>query len=225
MKKFLSAVICLSTILAWQPAQSGSFINWQPLLKDVVATNPGFESIAPFFIFKDRDQDGDEDELYINFHVWSTSAATPTKLFKTQQRGVLLPAPPCSSPIANSVNSDFDVKFTNETGGRSNVVVLFIIECTESGTFDLKEAIKTIVYSADVTKAPSGGGTSWLKAWNEDTLAFNNLDWDTDGSKEIILTLVVEDPATGNEDTRLIILQQSDGTVEYSARYPIVIVN
>lgn len=221
MKKFLSAVICLSTILAWQPAQSGSFINWQPLLKEVVATSLGIESIAPFFLFKDVDQDGDEDQLYISFSVWSTS--TSTKLFKTQLRGVNLPALPCTNPV--SFDTDFDVKFTNETGGRSNVVVLFIMECTESGTFEFKEAIKTIVYSADVTKAPGAGGTSWLKTWNEDTIAFNNLDWDGDNAKEIILTLAIEDPATGEEDVRVIILQQSDGAVEYSARYPIVTVN
>lgn len=225
MKKFLSAVICLSTVVAWQPAQSGSFINWQPLLKEVVGTNTGLESIAPLFLFKDTNQDGVEDELYINFHVWSTTATTPTKLFKTKLRGVNLPALPCTNPIASSVDTDFDVKFTNETGGRSNVLVLFVMECSESGTFEFKEAIKTIVYSADVTKAPGAGGTSWLKAWNEDTLAFNNLDWDNDASKEIILTLVLEDPATGDEDTRLIILQQSDGAVEFSARYPIVTVN
>jgi hypothetical protein len=220
MKKFLSAAICLSTLLAWQPAQSGSFINWQPLIKEVVATSPGIELIAPLFLFRDVDQDGVEDALFVSFTVWDL--ATNTKLFKTQQRGVNLPALPCTNPA--SFDTDFDVKFTNETGGRSNVVVLFVMDCIETGTLEFKEAIKTIVYSADVTKAPGAGAdVAWLKAWNEDSIAFNNLDWDNDGQKEIILTLVVEN-TNGAEDALTIILTQVNGAVEATARHPIAFV-
>ena len=51
-------------------------------------------------------------------------------------------------------------------------------------------------------------------------MAFNNLDWDNDTFKEIIVTLVFDEVAT--IDARVMILNQATGAVEAANRYTIV---
>ncbi len=83
-----------------------------------------------------------------------------------------------------------------------------------------------MVYSADVSKSPAAGGDSWIKSWTAEAVSFNLLDWDTDGNKEIIVTLDYyregDGESGGSDDVRVIILDQSDGTVEADTRYRVV---
>jgi hypothetical protein len=197
-------------------AEFGDFIDWNPLIKDSVAGSPGLETIVPRIVLKDSNTDGVEDQAFLSFDVWA--GGTRNLLFRTKQRGVNLPALPCTSPVNSDV--DFDIKFTNETGTRSNAVVLFNVSCAESGTFEEKETFKAVVYSADVTQSPTAGGTSWRQAWSADAVSFDNLDWDNDTKKEIILNLLNDQ--AGNTSIRTIMLQQSDGTVEADTTYKLV---
>jgi hypothetical protein len=108
------------------------------------------------------------------------------------------------------------IKFTNETGGRSNAVVVFNVWCTED-TFEEKEVYKTVVYSADVTQSPVAGGDSWRQVWNSDAVSFNNLDWDGDTVKEIILNLA--DDQASSTTIRTIVMTQLDGTIVADTNY------
>jgi len=219
MKKIFRTIICLSTIAVWQSAQSSDndFVNWKPLLKDSVAGNPGLESIIPLINETDTDSDGVPNKVALAFNVWA--AGTSTWLFKTEKRVVALPLVPCADPDLVSIDAEDVIKFTNETGGRTNMIFAVNVHCEESGTGEGKDAYKTIVYSADVTKSPGEGGDSWIKSWNKEALSFNLLDWDEDSQKEIILTLIIDSETSS--DARVMIFNQSDGTKEADNKYRI----
>ena len=216
MRTILNAIVFLTVIGGWQLAHADDFVNWKPLIKETVATSPDLESITPLINFIDTNASGYADRVKLSFNVWD--AGTNSKLFKTNVMAVDLPNHACTSPAW--VDVDFEVKFTNETGLRSNMGLIVNVACEESGTFEEKETYKTIVYSADVSQSPAGGGTAWLKAWDRDAMAFNNLDWDNDTFKEIIVTLVFDEVDT--IDARVMILNQVTGAVEAANRYTIV---
>jgi len=216
MKNIIRAIICLSAIVIWQTAQTDDFINSKPLLKDSVPTNPGLETITPLLNFRDTDSDGYPDKVVIAYKVWA--AGTYTKLFTTVARPVALPKPACNNPI--EIDKDEEIRFLKETGGRTHMLLQLSVYCTESGTFMEREASKSIVYSAQVSKSPAAGGTSWLKAWNKEAMSFDMVDWDNDSQKEIILTLVVDQASSA--DARVIAINQPDGVIKADNKYRIV---
>jgi hypothetical protein len=209
-------VAALTTPVAVPDVRFDNLINWKPLIQDSVEGSPGLEEIIPRVTLKDSNTDGIVDQAFMSFDVWTVG--TRNLLFRTRQRGVNLPVMPCNSPV--DFDTDLSVKFTNETGGRSNVVVLFRISCVESGAIVEKMAYKTVVYSADVTRSPAAGGDSWKQVWNADAVSFDNIDWDNDTVNEIILNLAFDQANSAN--IRTIILRQSDGSVVADTSYKMI---
>ncbi len=205
-----------ATTVTVPDVQFDKFINWKPLIKDSVAGSPGLEEIVLRVTLKDSNANGVADQAFISFDVWT--AGTKNLLFTTRQKGVNLPVLPCTKPV--DFDTDISVKFTNETDGMSNAVVLFKMSCVNSSAIKEKEAYKTVVYSADVTRSPAAGGDSWKQAWNGNVVSFDNLDWDNDTVEEIILNLA-SGQANGT-GIRTIILRQSDGTVEADTSYEMI---
>ena len=217
-RTIVGALIALvATLFIWHPAQSDYFINFKPLLKDSVPTNPGLETITPLINTLDTNMDGYPEKVDLAYNV--RAAGTNAKLFQTVKRRVDVPPIPCTDPLTGLTRLDIEQKYTREGGDRTNMLVAFEVGCFDNSTNRSTMAYRTVVYSADVSMSPAAGGDSWVKSFDREAMSFDMLDWDNDTEKEIILTLFVDhDTST---DLRVLMFNKDNGTKEADNKYRI----
>jgi hypothetical protein len=190
--------------------QADSFLNVEPLLK----IGPAGERLLITPLFQNIDDTGDDvpDRLLVKFKVYT--AGTKTMLVSTVGRSTTYPDVPCSDPV--SPDKDIDIRFGgDDSAHRVHAFVLLKTKCQESGTDELKEAYKTMVYSANVT----GTGDSWARVYNSWELqGTGREDWDDDATFENMMVLARDNP-DGSTTGRVIFTNMSDGTVEADNSY------
>ncbi len=210
----------LLLVAAFQNVAADEFLDLKPLLKEVVGSSPGMEMILP--LIDEIDNTGDEypDQMFFKFNVFN--AGSTTLLFSTTPRGFVPPAIPCTTP--SFVDWEWEIEFLGEDNTHTGLGLLFGVECFDEADSTNKETFKTFFYMADTS---TNGGVSWAQAWPWDSLAFELLDWDSDGQDEVVIYLVGESNTgttnpSGVGEVRTVILNKTDGTPESDRRYRVV---
>ncbi len=212
--KFIAAAVLTFGVTAANAEVLG-LLDMSPLYKEVVAANPGIEAVHPHFEDLDTNFDGRADTIKFQFDVYPVASNVP--LFSSPLRTFIYPANPCTNPAWTDAYVE-GLKFLGGSVLRSHIAFDIIIECEEAGTFEYKEAHKTIVYSTNVS-VPLGA--TWTKVYNLELISFDGIDVDRNdgGTKELVLTMVKEgvdvptslDPA----NTRTVAMEGFNGTVVF----------
>ncbi len=202
------------------PAASGdTFINTQPLFRDVVTGTAGVETIVPVFVMRDTNNDNRPDVLYVKFRVYQ--GGTTTLLNESAFRGVFFPDNPCTN--ASWVDVDMDPHLLgNASSTRGTVVVALTTSCQETGSGNYKDAFRTFVYSANLASADN---SPWTHVQNREVISAEGIDtMGGDGVNELILSTIYNpDPNIENAANLIVTkLNFATGAILNQAIYPIV---
>lgn len=195
-------------------APADDFVNMAPLVRDFVAGSAGSEAAIPMFKFGDANGDQNPD-LVMYFNVFT--AGTNTKLHNTPPKRVEAPAFPCTNPDPNTIENDWTVKFLGlNTSTRIHALVTVSLGCYEQAV-GWKETFRTFIYSTDASKAD---GATWTKVYDYDMAGFDGVDWDADGTNELMVSMIV--PTDTGEIMKIIFHHPVTGAVEAANGYPVV---
>ena len=190
---------------------ASELVNLKPLVKDAIASNPGMEVIVPVIEEFDDNADFYPDRITVKFRVYA--AGTLQKLLTTPQRRFNPPANPCQNP--SFTDWDWEADFIGEDNISTGISLVFEVECSESGG-GFEEGYGTFVYVANTGTTGSG----WAKTWSREAAAFDLVDWDDDGTLEVMVVLAHE---VGNTETlRYVFLRKGNGVVESDRSYTAV---
>jgi hypothetical protein len=219
MKKPLSVLLGVVGIaVVVSIARADEFVDLTSLARDVDAGFAGLETIMPYFEEgADTNADGAPDTLILYFNVYQ--GGTLSKIRKTVTKTINLPAVPCTTPITDSVESEWNPKFLGRVDStRGHMLVGYHVACSENdGNSTYKEAYKTIVYSANLA---TGSGV-WVYGVGRSALGMNGVDLDGDGVTESLM-LATEANVAAGKNAVMRIMNANNGTVISEVSYPLV---
>lgn len=190
----------------------GGFLSIAPLVADV-NSSPGKEMIVPRFTNYDTDGDGANNRLNFRYEVYNT--ATNTRAYSTQQKVALFPDAAVMCPVDDPyryVDTDQEPIFVGN-GNWMATAIKMTTECSTSTNW--AEDTTTFVYMADVSGQT--GTVRTLQFKHAELVGAELHDVDSDGSKELMLSMINE-KATGGY-MRIYAIELASGNVVMDKSY------
>lgn len=181
----------------------------------LVLSNPGTEMAVPFLAEQDTNGDGMVDQIHLRMCV--KDAMTGEQIHDTQELEFDLPSP-CTNPYGSG--SKCGCKLIRMPGStRAHFARWISVTCVERSTYQVKQATRTIVYSADLsTSTPD---TVWGYASDLPPVSIDMADFDGDGFEDVILT-TYDETAPGTRDLVVRAMDAATGELIRETTEPLV---